>query len=426
MAHPMKHAEKKHNTWYAALTIPEDAREALGKRRFYQSTQTGDAAKAAPRIAMLVAKWQGEIAKARAQQPDPKDTFWESLRRDYLAAKDDAAAMVIQDIAEAEAAKAADPDEARRLFTFTTDQQGTLMAPLVIEWKATLKLAQKTIDQQHRDVVRMAEHFVSVEALKPQAVKAWTDRLIESGTTAASLERIMNGCRSLWRYLLDSHTVPMDTADPFAGAFRIATKKAMRNTVDRQAFTPEEVAKVYQRASEDGDAPLASLVALGAYSGCRIEELCALTTKDCTDGAFTIRDAKTQAGIRQVPIHPAVSALVKALVKASTDGYLVPSTAAGKYGVRSDPLSKRFGRLKTSLGFGPGHVFHSIRKTVATLLEQAGVVEGVAADILGHDKATMSYGLYSAGSSMKQKAEGLSKVAYPGALAKPGMLGSGQ
>jgi hypothetical protein len=43
----------------------------------------------------------------------------------------------------------------------------------------------------------------------------------------------------------------------------------------------------------------------------------------------------------------------------------------------------------------------------------------VAADILGHEKATMSYGLYSAGSSKKQKAEALAKVSYPGALATP-------
>jgi hypothetical protein len=33
-------------------------------------------------------------------------------------------------------------------------------------------------------------------------------------------------------------------------------------------------------------------------------------------------------------------------------------------------------------------VFHSIRKTVATLLEDAQCPEGIAADIIGHDKPT--------------------------------------
>jgi integrase len=96
-----------------------------------------------------------------------------------------------------------------------------------------------------------------------------------------------------------------------------------------------------------------------------------------------------------------------------------PSTAEGKYGVRSDPLSKRFGHLKTTLEFDKGHVFHSSRKTVATQLERAGVVEGVAADVLGHEKKTMSYGLYSSGSSMKDKLKAVSKMAYPAPLDKP-------
>jgi len=71
------------------------------------------------------------------------------------------------------------------------------------------------------------------------------------------------------------------------------------------------------------------------------------------------------------------------------------------------------------MDFGPGHVFHSIRKTVSTQLEQAGVAEGIAADIVGHDKQTLTYGLYSAGSSHKDKLKAISKVVYPAPLAQP-------
>ena len=53
------------------------------------------------------------------------------------------------------------------------------------------------------------------------------------------------------------------------------------------------------------------------------------------------------------------------------------------------------------------------------MLEQAGVAEGTAADILGHEKKTLSYGLYSSGTNMKQKLEALSKVAYGGSLRAP-------
>jgi len=52
---------------------------------------------------------------------------------------------------------------------------------------------------------------------------------------------------------------------------------------------------------------------------------------------------------------------------------------------------------------------------VATLLENAGVPEDITADILRHEKKTLSYGLYSSGSSMDRKIEAIEKLVYPGA-----------
>jgi hypothetical protein len=39
---------------------------------------------------------------------------------------------------------------------------------------------------------------------------------------------------------------------------------------------------------------------------------------------------------------------------------------------------------------GEQHVFSFLQEAVATRLENAGVVEGVTEDILGHDKPTMT------------------------------------
>lgn len=417
----MKNAEKRANLWYAVLTIPEDVRHIIGKLRFVQSTQTGDKAEAALRVALLVAGWKAEIAKARGTLPDPKATFWDTLRQDHIRAQAEGntgAQAAVEDLIEAALLKVQDRGESSKLWHHATGLT-TPLGPLVTAWKGSLRLEQKTIDQRHRDVLKMADHFVTLEALQPQAIKAWSDKLIAEGSTATSLGRMGEGCRSLWRFLQESGTVPMVAPDPFVGSFRLATKTAKRNTVDRVAFKAAELARVYEAAQASKDAALADLIALGAYTGFRIEEACSLTLETSADGVFTVTDAKTDAGIREVPVHPALVPLVKRLHKASADGFLIPSTAAGKYGVRSDPLSKRFGRLKTALGFGPGHVFHSIRKTVATQLEQAGVKESIAADIVGHEKKSMTFGLYSDGSSIEQKAEALAKVAYPGALAQP-------
>ena len=418
----MDYLTKKPNSdvWYATITIPLEIRPTIGRGvRFFQSTKTKSRPEALHRAAVLVAGWKAEIAKAAATAPNPKDTFWESLRRDYLSTDDEGTQIAIEEIAEQMASKVENSNEATHLFKLATNQAGAPLAPLVEDWKGSLRLTQKTIDQQHRDVTRMAEHFFSVEAIKPKIVKAWTDDLMKAGATAATLERIGNGCHSFWRYLKRSGTLGVEAADPFDGSFTLARSTAKKVTIIRKAFTAQELSTAYQMAQSNGDETLARVIALGAFTGARIEEICSLKVEHCTGGIFNIVDSKTEAGIRLVPIHPALVALVDKMIEGSTDGYLVPSKAAGKYGVRSDPYSKRFGRMKESMGFGPSHVFHSIRKTVATLLEQAEVKEGIAADILGHEKKTMTFGLYSDGSSMAQKREAIALVVYAGALAQP-------
>ncbi len=77
--------------------------------------------------------------------------------------------------------------------------------------------------------------------------------------------------------------------------------------------------------------------------------------------------------------------MIDQLIKdADKDGYLIVSNAKNKYGERSQPIGKRFGRLKTELGFDGRYVFHSIRKTVAHMFETAECPAEVAKDIIGH------------------------------------------
>jgi len=101
------------------------------------------------------------------------------------------------------------------------------------------------------------------------------------------------------------------------------------------------------------------------------------------------------------------------LIDDSKDGFVLSGLSANnKYKRRSDGIGKRFGRLKTGMGFGEKHVFHSIRKTVVTILENAGVAENIVADIVGHEKTTMTYGLYSGGLSLAVKRDALDKLVY--------------
>ena len=130
---------------------------------------------------------------------------------------------------------------------------------------------------------------------------------------------------------------------------------------------------------------------------------------------FSVEDAKTAAGWRDVPIHPELAQTMARLIDGKKpEDYVLANLTANKYGDRSNAVGKRFGRLKTGLGFGPEHVFHSIRKTVVTILENAGVGENIVADIVGHEKPRITYGLYSGGTSLAVKAEALAKLCFQG------------
>jgi integrase len=426
----MDYIEPRGNLWYAVYYVPADVQHIIGKKKFLRSTKTSNRTEAVRRARALVIGWEAEVAKARGQELNSKDDFWESLRNQHISARlnaedssedSEALMMAIEDLAEQAASKINDPEQAALLYKLATGQGGTLLAPLVDDWKDAQSGGKKTIDQKHRDLERMAKHFYSLEGLQPQKIKIWTDKMMNEGMTYSSFARIGGACHSLWEYLQNADAVPMVAPNPFVGPFRLALKRAVRTDTGRsgKSYTAEQLSMIYSEALKLKDRSLADLIALGAYTGARVEELGRLRKETCVNGIFNIEKAKTDAGIREVPIHTAVAPLVARMLAASKDGYLVPSTSENQYHLRMAALGQKYTRLKKSLGFGPDLVFHSTRGTLITLMQQAEVKEGVAADNVGHRKQTMTYGLYAAGSSMAQKREAMALVVYGGALGSP-------
>ena len=156
---------------------------------------------------------------------------------------------------------------------------------------------------------------------------------------------------------------------------------------------------------------MADLIALSMYSGARLGELVNLKVEDVEVGShFRIVASKTEAGVREVPIAAAVKETFARLAENSQDGYILSGIAA-KY--RTDTMSKAFQRLRKAEGYtDPRLVLHSIRHTVVTLLEEAGVPEATVASITGHRYPTITFGLYSGGVSLAVKRDALDKLAY--------------
>jgi hypothetical protein len=80
---------------------------------------------------------------------------------------------------------------------------------------------------------------------------------------------------------------------------------------------------------------------------------------------------------------------------------------------RSWSASKAFGRYTRKLGLNSaGHVFHSMRNTFIEAMEAAAVPESTVKLIVGHKRASLTYGHYSQGQRVNLR-EAISALRYP-------------
>lgn len=408
------HLTQIHNTWYAELKVPKDVQLMLGKTVFRQTLKTTDKRIAQQRKLSLVASWKAEIAKARGMT-DPLDVVAYTWKQGLSGSKDqESVELVLSDYVEKEHEKGRmTVEEARRVVEVATGKRSPTKGFLA-DWEATLGgVTPKTRTMMIADAKRFAAKFPDIQDVTQKAVRTWTSSLLADGLSSKTVQRIVSAVRSFWHHV--QHVEGIE-ADPFVGAIPKQSGKKSAEGGSYDPWTPTQVVLLWRKAVDGKDRALADLIALAAFTGLRIEEACRLKVADIEpDKSLSVADSKTAAGIRVVPMHARIQPLVDRLCRDTADGYLIPSSAGSKYGVRSDPLSKRFGRLKTAAGFkGRKLVFHSFRKTVTTILEQAGVPENVSADIVGHEKKTMTYGLYSGGTSFEQREQAVAKIAYPG------------
>lgn len=433
----MAYLERRFQTWLAFHDVPVDVQAALGTKRFSRSLKTPDKAEAKRRKAILEAEWLALIQQARAAGPAPlawgplSDVAAFARRRQYLlmSAQQQEAdrALMVEEVYEAggllETAASmhgigdhSDPAwgalpleaDAKRYLAIA---QGNIArtGDHVDEYIATLRLAPKTIDIKRMNLRRFTARFPLTEEVKRREVQRWLNDQLAEGKASKTLQRDLSDVRGYWRYLQSLQVVD-EERDPLD---KLTLARTAPTGPKRQPFTADEVVRLVRAAEAEQDPEMADLIRLGMWTGARIDELCALKVENVHGDHFDIVDAKTQAGVRQVPVHDQLKPTLDRLTKASKDGYVLSGLTFNKFGSRSNAIGKRFGRMKARLGFGPEYVFHSIRKTVSTLLENASVAENVAADILGHEKPTMTYGLYSGGASLALKRDAIQKIEYP-------------
>lgn len=275
--------------------------------------------------------------------------------------------------------------------------------------------APKHVDQQVRRMEDLSK-FLKDNSLPLEfdSIDAWIKSLNRAPATLG--QHLMSGT-AFWkwatRYDAGWRVEYRDKADPFKG--HELPKGGGRETAGqkREAYTVADLKKLHKAAQDAGNMPLADLILLGAFTGCRIEQLCQLKVEHIIeeDGvtSFNFLKGKNEMARRIVPVHPSIKGAIERLIKDSTDGFLIPATE-NLYQNRSHTLSREFGKLKEKQGFGPLHVFHSTRNTVITALLRADVPDYIVQEIVGHITGSVTHDIYSKGASAAQKLAAISKL----------------
>ena len=213
------------------------------------------------------------------------------------------------------------------------------------------------------------------------------------GLAPKTINRYVSALSQLWKWAEKRGEV--DGPNPFVGFHQ----RARRNKEAHVPWTAPAIAtyfRLYSRAGPEGDPdPFHWLPKVAVLSGMRLDEICSLEVTDIktAEGVtyFDIAEGKTDSAVRAVPIHSKLMALIKL---APAAGYLFPHlTPGGPDRKRSWNIGRRLNRRFKAIEGASD--FHGLRKTVSQTFERLGVPESSTAQILGHFRPGMTYGVYS-------------------------------
>jgi integrase len=411
------------------VQIPKRLWSVTGKREFVKALGTGDRQEANRLKHGYVAAFFREIEALKRGKPN------DALAAVYAKAAalqtaqittnhPEGAESVRLDLAaeEAEAIEEKYGDAIAVSFFKTATGQGTPLRILVDPWLSEQgdSITEQTASH-HRVAVRSflawAGEGLLVEDVTRKRAGEYVSHLLapESELKPKTVKRYVSSLSSLWGWLEARGHGAQDNPWLRQG---IAKRSRRGQAAPRKQWTDAALVTLLSgHYTARYTATLHDLVRLALVTGARLDELCALQTQDAhrrEDGWWiTIRKGKTEAAVREVPIHHSAAHVIERRRK-SADGFLFGDLVPGGLDKkRSWNASKAFGHYTKKLDLGEQRqVFHALRNTFTEAMEAAGVPESTTDLIIGHKRASLTYGHYSKGERVDLRTP-INKLRYP-------------
>ncbi len=276
----------------------------------------------------------------------------------------------------------------------------------------TRKAYQHDLNQFLAHAKIAAGAFEQLAQVRPEHVIDWRERLAAAGMTNSSIRRKLTALRSLFSYL---QIYGYSGANPAHGKFVKAP--AVSRDGKTVGLSPHDCRRLLNApAVTDRSGDLipagvrdAAMLAVLAYSGCRVGELVRLRVRDYkTSGEHRILNITGKGGKeRTTPLHlEAVERLAAWLavpgIKDDPAGPLFPAARSprgmGRDGFANTAMTTRaveklIDRYVTALGLDPNVTVHSLRVTALTTARERGSDIIDLQDFAGHadPRTTLTY-----------------------------------
>ena len=243
-------------------------------------------------------------------------------------------------------------------------------------------------------------------SVRPEDIAAWRDHLTERELTPRSIRRKLTVLRSLFSYL---KTYGFSGANPAHSDF--VRPPAIPRDGKTVGLTPDECRRLLD--APDVALPVGirdrAILAVAAYSACRVGELSRLRVKDVRQsGHHTVLEIRGKGGReRRVPLHPEAVERLMAWLEIASRGddpeaplFSASLSARGKGfdGFHRRPLSRRaiqaiVKRFLRETGLNSAATVHSLRVTALTTARDKGVDILDLQEFAGHTdpRTTLSY-----------------------------------
>lgn len=258
------------------------------------------------------------------------------------------------------------------------------------EDKAIVNLSTSTLKGYEFSYTLITDDIkeMKIQDVKLHTLQKLINDLAQSGKGYHTLRKLKNNIKLMYKYLIINDYTTQNLAQ------NLDIGKSPKNG-QALIFSDEEIEKIWELYRENNNDEFVATILILIYSGVRISELLNLKSEDVhlEKRYFDVKDSKTSAGIRQVPISEKTAEMFEHWLSYDFE-YLISINKIIKSGKRkrskmtyANYRDSYWDQIMKKIDVAKEMTPHNTRKTCVSMLTRAKVQPVIIKLIIGHEGA---------------------------------------